>query len=195
MMRRPLFGARNVCATRPFVGTLPSPPGGPAGHAASGSRVGGEVGGDAGVGTHVPPWHVPSAQETPSGKVPLHLPFLRFLHGGQPFFFLFFALVEKDVTGPKPPSRASRPRPRRRLRTRVRASKVDTSMRRLSGWDADDSNRAYTLSVRSLTARCSQRRSPRGVADSATRHTAGYREKYLSAGEMLTVWRRADTVS
>jgi len=36
----------------------------------------------------LPPWHVPPAQTVPSGSVPLHLPFLRFLQGGHGFFFL-----------------------------------------------------------------------------------------------------------
>jgi hypothetical protein len=42
--------------------------------------------GGTGLATQRPPWHDPSAHAVPSGFFPLHLPSLRFLHGGH--FFL-----------------------------------------------------------------------------------------------------------
>ena len=50
-----------------------------------GVQMGGEV-----VGTQLPAWQVPPGHAAPSGSVPLHLPFLRFRHGGQAFFLRFF---------------------------------------------------------------------------------------------------------
>lgn len=71
------------------------------------------------VGAHTPPWHVPLGQAVPSGSVPLHLPFLRFLQGGQGFFF-FLASTGSEARSGVRPTAARTPRPRRRDRPEVR---------------------------------------------------------------------------
>jgi hypothetical protein len=78
-----------------------------------------------GAATQLPPRQVPPAQGVPSGSVPLHLPFLRFLQGGH-FFFFFLASVSTSPPRPRAPPTTAASAPRRErssVSVRARASK------------------------------------------------------------------------
>lgn len=52
----------------------------------------------------VPSWQVPPGQIAPPGRFALHLPFLRFLQGGQGFFFLASAAETPSARASRPPA-------------------------------------------------------------------------------------------
>src|SRR5688500_7568822 len=88
------------------------------------------------VSTHLPPQHSPPAHAVPLGFFFLHLPFLRFLHGGHGFFLLFFLAAAASLQAaprapPSAPLRRALSAWRREpaaVKDRVRVSKCAAAM-------------------------------------------------------------------